>query len=66
MRGRSGLVDGEAGLPGSVVLGERDDCGHLEIDFGLGAVEFDEQEGFADGVVRMDGGLGGLVSPGGP
>ena len=53
-------VDGEARLPCAVVLCERDDGGHLEVDLGLRAVELDEQESFADGIVGMDGGFGGL------
>ena len=52
--------EGEANLPGTVLFADGVGLGDLRSDLGGGAVEFDEQEGFADGVVGVDGGLGGL------
>jgi hypothetical protein len=51
---------GEADLPGAVSIAEGGGFDHLGGDFGSGAVEFDKQEGFADGIVGMDGLLSGV------
>ncbi len=49
----------ESLLPCAVLCAELADALHLRVDFVDGAVEFDEQETFAVGIARVDGGFGG-------
>ena len=56
------LVDGRGAISHAPFSSaERDDAGHLQVDFGARAVEFDQQQAASHcGIVGVDGGFGGL------
>ena len=58
--GAFGIGLGDMNLPGAVLAGDLVDVLHEGRDFGGGAIEFDEEQRAALGIVGVDGGFGGL------
>ena len=51
---------GDADFGGAVFAADGADLGDQGVDFGYGAVHFDEQESAAVGIIGVNGGFGGL------